>query len=104
MIVHSNGQYLFGFILANHILVQKFLDLLRLQQINPAEIRSFAAAVRKFLFQNLRTKLNTVITDIYIIRTSDQLSHLILGFPAKRAADLVVLSAWHTPTSIPYSA
>ena len=64
------------------ILIEKFFDFLRLQQVDSAEIRSFFL-IGKFLFQNLRAEFDTVIADIYIICASDQFSNLILCLAAK---------------------
>ena len=101
MIVDSHGEHLLGVVLSDHIIVQKRLDLLGLQQINIAEIRSFAVWLSgKLLLQDLRAQLNAVVADKDIVGTGDQLSHLVLRLPAEGTSNLVVCSAWHLITSL----
>ena len=97
MVINRYGEHLLGVVLSDDILIEKFFDFLRLQQVDSAEIRSFFL-IGKFLFQNLRAEFDTVIADIYIICASDQFSNLILCLAAKLAAYFVVFSAWHTST------
>ena len=100
MVIDSHGEHLLGCLLSYHVLVEKLLNLLRLQQIDAAEINALRIlCVAQLLLQNLRAQLNTVVTDIYAVGTGDHLSYLILRFPAEGTSDIVVLSAWHSPTS-----
>lgn len=81
MVINRYGEHLLGVVLSDDILIKKFFDFLRLQQVDSAEIRSFFL-IGKFLFQNLRAEFDTVIADIYIICASDQFSNLILCLAA----------------------
>ena len=82
MVINRYGEHLLGVVLSDDILIEKFFDFLRLQQVDSAEIRSFFL-IGKFLFQNLLAEFDTVIADIYIICASDQFSNLILCLAAK---------------------
>ena len=52
MVINRYGEHLLGVVLSDDILIEKFFDFLRLQQVDSAEIRSFFL-IGKFLFQNL---------------------------------------------------
>ena len=82
MVINRYGEHLLGVVLSDDILIEKFFDFLRLQQVDSAEIRSFFLN-GKFLIQNLRAAFDTDIANIYIICASAQFSNLLLCIAAK---------------------
>ena len=89
MVIYSNGQYLFGLFLTDHIIIEEFFDLHRFQQVDLFGIfllRFFFI----FLFDDFGTDVHALIADIYAVRTSDQLMHLILCLVAEGTSHLVI--------------
>ncbi len=100
MIINRNGKNLLRLILADHILIQKLLDLFRFQQINIRKgIPLPLVAKFKLFFQNLSADVNTLITDISPVRPCNQLAHLILRLIAERTPHLIVVPSYHSLTS-----
>ena len=88
MIINSHRQYLLGFLLPYHIIIQKLFDLYRFEQVNIHRIRGFFLFV--FFFNNICTQIHAFITDINACRACDHLAHLILCFIAKRTSDFCI--------------
>ena len=83
VIIYGYRQDFLGCILSNDIIVQERLDLLWFEQVNAVQIRSALLVLIKFFLQNLRTKINTFITNVNIVGPGDQLFHLILALSAE---------------------
>jgi hypothetical protein len=61
MVVHSYRQGFFRCVLTNHILIQERFNLCRLWHLELMGLLFFATL---FFFDNIRAKINTLITDI----------------------------------------
>lgn len=99
---NTEELYFLRFVLSDDVFIQKCLDLLRFVQINISEALTGMLLFRQFLFQDLRTQVNAFITNEHIIISCDQLTNLVLGLSTERTADLLVNSARHIHTSLPY--
>jgi len=89
MIVDGNCQFLFGFVLTNHVTIEEGLDLRRAGQA--AINRSGLLAL--FLFKNLLANTHAFIANVgtrIIRRRTDELLNLLLRFMTERTAQRFV--------------
>ncbi len=96
MVVDRDGQLLLGLVLADHVAVEKRLDLRRARQPPVDGVGLFAL----FLFQNLLADAHALVADVRarIVRgRADQLLDLLLRFMAEGTAQRFV---WCEPFSL----
>ena len=90
VIIDRNRQNLFRFLLPDHILIQKLLDLHRLHEVNlPAARYAFLS---EFLINNFRADSHAVVTDISSSGPVNQFFYLVLAFSTKGAVKLHIIS------------
>jgi hypothetical protein len=80
MVVNGDGEHLLGALLANDILVENFLDLVRLGEL----VAGALGAVLELLADDVITQLDTFVTDEYGW-AGNQLPNFVLTFPAEGA-------------------
>jgi hypothetical protein len=95
MVVNRNRKSLLGFFLADDILVEKSLDLLRLHQIDLG-FAQVKLLIGQLVLQNLRAYIDTLVTDIYSARSGNQFADLVLRLVAEGAADLIKVFICHS--------
>ena len=91
VVVHRDRQHFLGLLLANHVLVENFLDFLRLGQL----VVPGLAGVLKLFANNIVTELNAFVTD-KDGWTRNQLADFMLALAAKRTIEefaVLVLTA-----------
>ena len=81
MIMDRDGQRLFGVLLADHVLIQKFLDLPRAG--NAAEERLAAGQLALFLADDVVSQINAVGTDVNVAGTFHHRAHVARGLAAE---------------------
>jgi hypothetical protein len=84
MIVHRDGQNLFGCILLDHVLVEHGLDL-----PGGDQVVKLGGVLVVFLFDNLAAELDALVANING-GAGDQLFDLLLIFTAERAKEVIV--------------
>ena len=87
MIVNRNRQCFLRLVLSDDIIIQELLDLLRFQKVDLKFIR--LRVILKFLLNDLRANVHTLVTDVCSVGASNELADLILRLVAEGAAHLV---------------
>ena len=83
VVVHRDGQHLFGALLADDVFVENGVDFIRHGQL---VIAALGAAVLDFLADNVVTQIDAFITDEHG-RSGNQLAHLVLALATERAVE-----------------
>ena len=83
MIIYRNSQRLLRLILANYILVQNRLDLLRCRQVLQRFRRRNIIILFVFFFQDFGTQFDTLVANVPVT-TGQHPLHLIVSFSAER--------------------
>jgi hypothetical protein len=78
VVVHRHGEHLLGALLADDVLVEDLLDLVRLGKLVPRAL----GAVLELLADDVVAELDTFIAD-KDRRAGDQLADLVLALPAE---------------------
>ncbi len=78
MVIDGHGKGFLCILLADHVLIEHKLDILRLGQLHEAEVGFLA----DFFFDDLVAEFNAFITDIDP-RSCHKLADLFLGFATK---------------------
>src|SRR6185295_19069792 len=88
VLVDGNGETLLGFLLADHVVVEEFLDLDWLWQRRTPS----GGFLLLIIGDDLVADINALVADING-RAGNQLLDFVLGFAAKRAAQCVVATS-----------
>ena len=89
MVVDRDGQYLFGLILADHILVEVIDNRARARNLPWLGLGSFGlrrCVANPSFTEDLRAQQHTFVADIGVIGTLDQPLDFIFGFATKGTA------------------
>ena len=86
VVVDRDGEALLGLLLADHVLVEEFLDLHRLGKAHAA----FLLFVLALLGDDVEADVDALVTDVDG-RAGDQLAHVPLALVAERALESVRL-------------
>jgi hypothetical protein len=105
MVIDRDGQDFFGFVLANHVIIEKFLDFAGLQHAvrggaRRASARAFSGfgtgrglagstAVEEFFVEDLVAEIDAFIANVDS-RPGNQLADLLLGLATKRTLEMGV--------------
>src|SRR6185437_3503165 len=82
MVVDRDREHLFGALLADHVLVEDLLDLVRLRQL----VAGALGAVLELFPDDVVAELDALVTNEYG-RPRDELADLVLALPAKGAVE-----------------
>src|SRR5215467_13266622 len=85
MIINSNGQALFGAVLADDVLIEDVIDFFGLRDV--AEPQALVDVLVELLFDDLVAELDALVADVHA-GAGNELAHLLLRFTAEAALEL----------------